>query len=161
MQLTMGLGHFDLQFCPLVRRDVNFRGFAGNVYTKHYFKPYIFHHRFRYDDDEVFWSKQKRTSQYKNPCVSEKQVVNTLDFDSNPCLHCTYYPATLTEVKCSKNTLNDKLPVSCKYNVAGDCLNVHNKISILRVNPKARQHRRLYTFKVDLRVGCACMLLTY
>ncbi|XP_028401612.1 uncharacterized protein LOC114524660 [Dendronephthya gigantea] len=116
----------------------------------------------KHTDDDVFWSaKQKRTSLYKNPCDSESHVVNTRNLDPRPCQHCRYYPATLKEVKCTKNTLNNKLPTVCKYiNVAGDCMDVYNPISILRVDTKAVPPL-LYSFKVNLKVGCACMLLRF
>ena len=101
-------------------------------------------------DKRMFWLKQKRTSGYRDPCETETNVVDTSSYDS--CSDCTYMPDTLTEVKCITNGLTQS---SCKYDVAGDCLDVQATIKVLKFFSTGNW---VY-HNVVLKVGCACHLL--
>ena len=105
----------------------------------------------KYDNKRTFWLKQKRTSGYRDPCGTETNEVDTSSYDTS-CSDCTYMPNKLTEVKCTTNGLTQS---SCKYGVAGDCLDVQATIKVLKIF----SNKNWVYHDVVLKVGCACHLL--
>ena len=108
---------------------------------------------FRYDEEKLSWLKEKRTRLYNNPCETETRGVKTSTLDTNSCADCTYYPSTLTEVKCStSNVLSGREKASCKFFSNGDCIDIQAVINVLKVFPS------FHTLNTDviLKVGCSC-----
>ena len=114
---------------------------------------------FRYDEEKFFWQKTKRRQHlYHDPCnETEKHEVETSTLDGS-CADCTYYPATLIQVKCSSNPsngLNRRGKATCNHIASGDCIDTRAIITVVKVFP----NQQGVNHSVILRVGCSCHVL--